>query len=85
MFRITYKRQAAKYLQRIQAQKANRFYDAFDRIAEGKDKGLNITTFQGLDNGYRLRIGDHRAIYTKIEETLTIEIIKIGTRGDIYK
>lgn len=85
MFRLTYKKQATKYLQRMPEHKALRFIEAFRLIAKGKDGVLNITNFKGLDNGYRLRLGDHRAIYTKIEKTLTIEVIKIGTRGDIYK
>lgn len=85
MFRITYKKHATKYLQRMPEHKALRFTEAFRLIADGKDGSLNITSFQGLDNGYRLRLGDHRAIYTKIEKTLTIEVIKIGTRGNIYK
>lgn len=34
--------------------------------------------------GYRIRKGDYRIIYDIIDNTLTIEIIALGHRKDIY-
>ena len=33
---------------------------------------------------WRLRVGDYRIIYTICEETVTIEVIKVGHRKNIY-
>jgi mRNA interferase RelE/StbE len=33
---------------------------------------------------YRIRVGDYRVIYTIEDNILTIEVIKIGHRKDIY-
>ena len=33
---------------------------------------------------YRLRVGDYRIIYTVLEDIVTIELIKIKHRKDIY-
>ena len=35
--------------------------------------------------GYRLRVGDWRIVYTLDQERLAIEVIKIETRGGVYK
>ncbi|MFC0772763.1 type II toxin-antitoxin system RelE family toxin [Terrimonas alba] len=32
---------------------------------------------------YRIRIGDYRVIYTVDQQTITIEILKIGHRKDV--
>jgi len=39
---------------------------------------------KGLKNMYRIRVGDYRVIYTIHQQTITIEILKIGHRKDIY-
>ena len=39
---------------------------------------------KGLKNIYRIRVGDYRIIYTTYLQTITIEILKIGHRKDIY-
>jgi len=36
-------------------------------------------------SGYRLRVGEWRILYELKNEELIIIIIKIGSRGDVYK
>ncbi len=82
MYTVTYRKEAIKYLRKMTKKDANRFLSAFEKIAK---KGLNIKHFKQIKNGYRLRIGDYRALYSIHENELIIEIVKIGSRGDIYK
>jgi len=35
--------------------------------------------------GYRMRVGDWRVVYTVKEEELLIHIVKIKSRGEVYK
>ena len=35
--------------------------------------------------GWRLRVGKYRVIYTRQDDILIIEIVRIRSRGDIYK
>ena len=44
-------------------------------------KALKLT---GRD-GYRIRVGDYRIIYTFNNKQLRIAVIKIGSRKDVYE
>ena len=44
-------------------------------------KALKLT---GRD-GYRIRVGDYRIIYTFNSKQLRIAVIKIGSRKDVYE
>jgi len=85
MYRVNYKKKALKCLRKMPRNKANDFLKAFKRIAVRDTEGFDITKFRQIDNALRLRIGDYRAVYTVENKELVIEVIKIGSRGDIYK
>lgn len=44
----------------------------------------NAKKLQGRE-GYRLRVGDWRVIYKMQNEQLIIVVLKIASRGEIYK
>jgi len=44
----------------------------------------NAKKLQGRD-GYRLRVGDWRVIYKIQSEELVIMVLKIASRGEVYK
>ncbi len=46
--------------------------------------GQNSQKLEG-SKGYRIRVGDYRAVYTIDKENQTILIIKIGHRREIYR
>ena len=39
----------------------------------------------GFENIYRIRIGNYRVIYNIKDEILTVLVVKIGHRRDVYK
>lgn len=45
----------------------------------------NIKKLIGIDNLYRLRVGDYRVIYQIKNKELIILVLKIGHRKDIYR
>ncbi len=49
------------------------------RVAFSKD------AFEGEKEIYRLRIGKYRILLKFLKEEATILIVRIGSRGDIYK
>lgn len=46
----------------------------------------DTSPLKGHDGGvFRLRVGDYRIIYSVQNDTLTVLIMNVGNRGDIYK
>ena len=45
---------------------------------------LDIEIFKGR-KGFRLRVGQYRVIYTREDDQLILEVVKVRARGDIYK
>jgi mRNA interferase RelE/StbE len=60
------------------------------RIVEKIDEILVNTPYEGkklvgnMSNFYRLRVGDYRIVYEIIEDIVTIEIIKVAHRKEVY-
>ena len=85
MHKLKYRRQARNYLARLPSKVKEALVDKLHELAAGPDKlSADIDTLKGRA-GYRLRVGRYRILYTRREDKLTIEIVKIRSRGDIYK
>jgi len=54
------------------------------------DEFLTTTPYEGkrlvgnLSDFYRVRVGDYRIVYEIIDDTVTVDIIKISHRKDVY-
>jgi len=35
-------------------------------------------------NGYRIRVGDYRVVYSVDDNQITVVVVRIGARGDVY-
>jgi mRNA interferase RelE/StbE len=85
VYRLVYRKAAAKALVKMPKPLARQFLEAFERLAKDpKTERLNIRPLMGRE-GYRLRIGGWRALYRIEENRLIIEIVRIGPRGNAYK
>ena len=83
MFQVTYSVQARKALRKMQFKMARRILHAMTRLAENPDRqDMDVKKLAGRE-GFRLRIGDWRVIYTRDGTVLAVE--RIGPRGDVYK
>jgi mRNA interferase RelE/StbE len=82
--RIRYTKQAIKYLLKLQAKKVAKIRETIKQIAGGDIEGLNIVYMKNLDV-YRVRVGDFRVIYEIQDDELLLIVIKVGSRGDVYK
>ena len=85
MYQIRYRSSATKMLQRMPNNIAKTVVGKINQLAQNPyAPNNNITRLTG-EPGYRLRVGDWRVLYEIHDETLVIEILKIGTRGGVYR
>lgn len=80
MPKITYLKNAYKTLEEYDKPTRKRLIEAIESIPKGDIRKLQGSNFPPL---YRLRIGKYRIIYNV--ENDGILIVKIDTRGDVYK
>ena len=73
-----YTKQAEAYLAKQTKKQETRIKKAIESLPAG-----DVRKLKGIENGYRLRIGNVRVLFEKIGET--ISVIKIDNRGDVYK
>ena len=81
MIKIVYSKDAKKTLDSYENKTAKRILDAIDKIPLGDIKKLVGNNVPHL---FRIRIGKYRVIYFYSNNDC-LNIIKIDTRGDIYK
>lgn len=84
MFKVIYKKKALKALEKMPKKIAVQFFNAFDKLAENNEEGLDVKKLSGRE-GCRLRIGGYRAIYAQDGEQLIILVLDAGPRGGVYK
>lgn len=85
--KIEYAKKAVKYIESLDKPTKQRIKAGIEGLTENPPKG-DIKTMQGYSDGRkRLRIGKYRIIYNyqKDERIEILCIMKIDTRGDIYK
>ena len=82
---MKYRRQARNYLARLPFQIKSRIVEKLNNLKENPDDPtLDIDRLKGGE-GYRLRVGQYRILYSRYEDQLIIEVVKIRPRGDIYR
>jgi mRNA interferase RelE/StbE len=82
-YRIEIKAAAAKALEALPKQHQRRIAKAIDALTHDP-RPEGVKKLAGGE-GWRIRAGDYRIIYTINDSILTVCIIRIGHRRDVYK
>ena len=80
-YQIVIDKPALKFLQKQSPDQRERLLKAIYKLPELGD----IKPMSGHANLYRLRVGTYRVIYTIDNNILTVRVLTIGNRGDVYK
>lgn len=82
-YNLAISKTAQKQLDKLTDNIADLLIEAIQNLAyDPRPQGCK--KLKGRD-GYRIRKGDYRIIYDIYDNTLTIEIVALGHRKDIYK
>jgi len=85
VYKISYTKEAEKSLLRMPRNTAKLIREKLEVIAaDPYAEHPNAKKLQGRE-GYRFRIGDWRVIYMIQNERLIIIVLKIASRGEVYK
>ncbi len=85
MYKITFTTQASKALLKMPRNTAQIIREKLNQVAIDPFASIpNAKKLQGRP-GYRLRIGDWRVIYEINKDEITIIVMKIAPRGEVYK
>ena len=82
-YRIEVNRSAAKALKKIPKGDRIRIIEKIDSLSENLPN-MDTTKMKGNNPFHKVRTGNYRIIYEIQEEVLSILIIKIGNRKDVY-
>ncbi|MDJ0322363.1 type II toxin-antitoxin system RelE/ParE family toxin [Cryobacterium sp. PH31-AA6] len=74
---------AVKPLRRIDPQDRGRVHGAIALLGEDP-RPPGARALQGRD-GYRVRVGDYRIIYTIRNDILVVVVVTVGRRRDVYE
>ena len=83
MYSLVYTKEARDNIDELPLKKKRQIKDAVERLAADPGTGKSLT--HDLKGLYSYRSGDFRIIYRIFREKLTILVITIGNRKDVYE
>ena len=85
MYKVVFTNRAHRALRKMPRDIVQRIREGLDRIAiDPYAKYANVTRLQNRP-GYRLRVGDWRVICEIEGDELVILVLRIGSRGEVYR
>ena len=84
MFEIEYTKAARKDLRKLDHEPRERIAAAVENLSSDPHPSGSRKMI-GAEALFRIRVGDYRVIYEVRNDVLTIFIIKVGHRKDIYR
>jgi mRNA interferase RelE/StbE len=83
-FRVEWKQSAKKELRKLPDQARRRILTVVDGLTEDP-LPPDSRKLIGLEQTYRLRVGDYRVIYSFRSSALCVEIIRVADRKEAYR
>ena len=82
-YRIIFKQSVVKDLRPIPRRDVQRILKRIDSLADDP-RPAGAEKLSG-DEKYRIRQGDYRILYTSEDDIITVTIVKVGPRRDVYR
>jgi mRNA interferase RelE/StbE len=86
MYKVELSREAQRFYQRSDKPVSKKLARCFESLETDPRAGNNIKPLKGKFTGsYRFRVGDLRVVYTINDQAVTVFIITIAKRSDVYE
>ncbi|TPW76893.1 type II toxin-antitoxin system RelE/ParE family toxin [Schumannella sp. 10F1B-5-1] len=83
-YAIAFDRRAAKEFAGLEKREARRVRDAIRALSEDPHPPGSIK-LSGVDDLFRIRIGDYRVIYSVDDGILTVLVVRVAHRREVYR
>ena len=83
-YKVSIKKSALKAIQKLPKKMANNVSSSIRALAD-EPRPDNCRKLKGVDNTYRIRVSDYRVLYTVDDRIVTVEVIKVGNRQNVYE
>jgi mRNA interferase RelE/StbE len=83
-YNVEIKPTAQKALAKIPQPHRERISKQIDRLAENP-RPRGAKKLGGESSLHRIRVGEYRVVYEIHDEILLVLVVRIGTRGDVYR
>lgn len=83
MYAVEFLPSAAKALARLDRAVQVRIASRIDRLAA--DPRKDTVKLSGSDDVWRARVGDYRVLYRIEDERVTVLVVRVGHRRDVYR
>lgn len=75
---------AKRQIRKLDTTNRKRILDALEKLS-GDPRPLGVVKLTGEENLYRIRVGTYRVIYDIQDQALTVLVVKVGPRRDVYR
>ena len=82
--RITIEPAAVRELAKLPIDVRQAVADAISALAD-EPRPPGVKKLSGSKGSYRIRVGDYRVLYTIADRVLTVVVVKVGNRRDVYR
>jgi mRNA interferase RelE/StbE len=85
MYKVELSREAQRFYDGCDQPVARKLARCFEALERNPREGNNIKALKGaLAGSYRYRVGDLRVVYTINDRAVTVFVITIAKRSDVY-
>jgi len=84
-YKLIWKNAAKKEVRKLEKKERLAILAAVEDLCHNPREKHGVKKLVGSDNSHRLRVGNYRVVYELLDNILTIEIVRVKHRRDVYR